>query len=202
MYSKNDYRYYLEHRMAEENYLAHYGVKGMKWKVHKINYNTGDTSGRGFEISNNSTRQSYGIHYATYNKGKGKALVYTKQNPQEKNSGKFVDKTKGRLNTFGDKSYKEVTLDLSKKKKKKLKLKNPLAPKNQKVEVTDLKNEKTGEVYKSSKKKTKKSKNPLAPKNQKVEVITNKKKKRSKREAKWNKQMQNYGKEILSEKNR
>lgn len=36
MYSKNDYRYYLEHRMAEENYLAHYGVKGMKWK-HKKN---------------------------------------------------------------------------------------------------------------------------------------------------------------------
>lgn len=35
MYSKNDYRYYLEHRMAEENYLAHYGVKGMKWKQHK-----------------------------------------------------------------------------------------------------------------------------------------------------------------------
>ena len=36
MYSKNDYRYYLEHRMSEENYLAHYGVPGMKWK-HKKN---------------------------------------------------------------------------------------------------------------------------------------------------------------------
>ena len=34
MYSKNDYRYYLEHRMVEDNYLAHYGVKGMKWKQH------------------------------------------------------------------------------------------------------------------------------------------------------------------------
>ena len=33
MYSKNDYRYYLEHRLAEsDDYLAHYGVKGMKWK--------------------------------------------------------------------------------------------------------------------------------------------------------------------------
>ena len=32
MYSKNDYRYYLEHRLAESNdHLAHYGVKGMKW---------------------------------------------------------------------------------------------------------------------------------------------------------------------------
>lgn len=35
MYSKNDYRYYLEHRLAEsDDYLAHYGVKGMKWKKH------------------------------------------------------------------------------------------------------------------------------------------------------------------------
>lgn len=33
MYSKNDYRYYLEHRLAEsDDYLAHYGIKGMKWK--------------------------------------------------------------------------------------------------------------------------------------------------------------------------
>ena len=66
MYSKNDYRYYLENQLIHsDDFLAHYGVKGMKSKVHKINYNTGDTSGRGFEISNNSTRQSYGIHYAT-----------------------------------------------------------------------------------------------------------------------------------------
>lgn len=36
MYSRNDYRYYLEHRLAEsDDYLAHYGVKGMKWKKHK-----------------------------------------------------------------------------------------------------------------------------------------------------------------------
>ena len=37
MYSKNDYRYYLEHRLEEsDDYLAHYGVKGMKWKHHKV----------------------------------------------------------------------------------------------------------------------------------------------------------------------
>ena len=36
MYSNNDYRYYLEHRLAEsDDFLAHYGVKGMKWKNHK-----------------------------------------------------------------------------------------------------------------------------------------------------------------------
>ena len=42
MYSKNDYRYYLEHRMVEDNYLAHYGVKGMKWKQHKYEYAPSD----------------------------------------------------------------------------------------------------------------------------------------------------------------
>ena len=32
MYSKNDYRYYLETRLIHsDDFLAHYGVKGMKW---------------------------------------------------------------------------------------------------------------------------------------------------------------------------
>lgn len=36
MYSKNDYRYYLENQLIRsDDYLAHYGVKGMKWKQHK-----------------------------------------------------------------------------------------------------------------------------------------------------------------------
>lgn len=35
MYSNNDYRYYLEHQLMEsDDFLAHYGVKGMKWKNH------------------------------------------------------------------------------------------------------------------------------------------------------------------------
>jgi len=36
MYSKNDYRYYLENQLVHSNdFLVHYGVKGMKWKQHK-----------------------------------------------------------------------------------------------------------------------------------------------------------------------
>ena len=36
MYSKNDYRYYLERRLAKsDDFLAHYGIKGMKWKKRK-----------------------------------------------------------------------------------------------------------------------------------------------------------------------
>ena len=35
MYSKNDYRYYLEDQLIHsDDFLAHYGVKGMKWKQH------------------------------------------------------------------------------------------------------------------------------------------------------------------------
>ena len=35
MYSKNDYRYYLENQLVHsDDFLAHYGVKGMKWKKH------------------------------------------------------------------------------------------------------------------------------------------------------------------------
>ena len=33
MYSNNDYRYYLENQLYHsDDFLAHYGVKGMKWK--------------------------------------------------------------------------------------------------------------------------------------------------------------------------
>lgn len=38
MYSRNDYRYYLEHQlMMSDDYLAHYGVMGMKWGVRNDN---------------------------------------------------------------------------------------------------------------------------------------------------------------------
>ena len=35
MYSKNDYRYYLEHHMITGDYLAHYGVEGMHWGIRR-----------------------------------------------------------------------------------------------------------------------------------------------------------------------
>ncbi len=36
MYSKNDYRNYLEHRLMEsDDYFAHFGIPGMKWRKHK-----------------------------------------------------------------------------------------------------------------------------------------------------------------------
>lgn len=62
MYSKNDYRYYLEHRLEEsDDYLAHYGVKGMKWRKHK--------AGLQNELSNIKTdlrNRGYGDDKHTY----------------------------------------------------------------------------------------------------------------------------------------
>ena len=62
MYSKNDYRYYLENQLAHsDDFLAHYGVKGMKWKQHK----------KGLEdlISNNAGKLfGSGIHPIAYDK--------------------------------------------------------------------------------------------------------------------------------------
>ena len=67
MYSQNDYRYYLEHRLAQsEDFLAHYGIKGMKWKKHKstsYDPNTGMLT-RTRELTNGS--KSIGIQNFKY----------------------------------------------------------------------------------------------------------------------------------------
>lgn len=119
MYGKNDYRLYLEHRLAESNdYLAHYGVKGMKWK-HRKGGNT--------------------IHIP-------------------------------------------IITDLD-------------APARRAVQEYKVQQE----VQRAEDKKLKnRIKKKLKPKNQKVTVITDSKRKRSKKEAKWNKEMQSYGKEYLA----
>ena len=81
---------------------------------------------------------------------------------------------------------------------KKRKLKNPFAPKNQKVVVESFKDQKTGKEYKISTGTPPK----IKPKTQKVESITSPKRKRSKKESDWNHEMQNYGKEYLKEQNK
>lgn len=77
MYSKNDYRYYLEHRIVEDNYLAHYGVKGMKWKQHlkkKFDQN--------FEAYKGESKWDYSAHGG--DKGRSKYIgVESKKNPSK-----------------------------------------------------------------------------------------------------------------------
>lgn len=129
MYSKNDYRYYLEHRLAEsDDYLAHYGVKGMKWKHH-------------------------------------------------------LKKT---VNSISEFFHPKPTVTFE----------EPTVYSNNKIVRNAQKAaHKTDMAQRSQKKKRKIS---LKPKNQKVTVITDSKRKRSKKEAKWNKEMQSYGKEYLA----
>lgn len=43
MRSKNDWLDYLEHRMAVNNYLCHYGVLGMHWGIRKDRYSSSRT---------------------------------------------------------------------------------------------------------------------------------------------------------------
>lgn len=172
MYSKNDYRYYLEHRMAEENYLAHYGVKGMKWKHRKndvtFEKNIDSTTGRrDYRIDFNKHdgwSDGIGIRYTPKNKYTNRSLsVYdTTRTKWDKKNDDYVyeNKKRGRLSKTRAEDGVEYELDLSSRKKnkksnkkgKKLKLKNPLAPKNQRVDIISFKDQKTGIDYKKRKK--------------------------------------------------
>ena len=119
MYSKNDYRYYLEHRLAEsDDYLAHYGIKGMKWKKHsKITYDgktgtwtkvrmLGDNKGRVLGVSTGrSTRTgetAVGVSYANAKKKSKK--------PKVKKLGKAVYIDTG--------DFKSLAIDTTTRRKK------------------------------------------------------------------------------------
>lgn len=132
MYSKNDYRYYLEHRLEEsDDYLAHYGVKGMKWKHH----------------------------------------------------------LKRAANSIGEFFHPKPTITFD----------SPTVYSNNELVRAAQKSANKAKYAENDKKRRKKK---LAPKNQKITVITSPKRKRSKKEAKWNKEMQGYGKEILASQNK
>jgi len=63
MYSRNDYRYYLEHRCAEsDDFLMHYGVKGMKWKDHKYAGVTGWASTTGHKLYLGLRKAKHDLH--------------------------------------------------------------------------------------------------------------------------------------------
>lgn len=114
MYSNNDWRYYLEHQLEQsDDYLAHYGVKNMKWGKRK------QKNSRLYNIASNSIANTIGDTIVN-------------------NTVKTMKKT--------GKTMKQKIADYKKKKKKKLS--NPLAPKNQTVEVISFKDKKTGKDWK------------------------------------------------------
>ena len=121
MYSKNDYRYYLEHRMAEENFLAHYGVKGMKWGKLKTttNYNgkTGMWTRTGGIANDNGKAVTLGKTRSsrTGETGVGVTLINTKKKFNTKNP---KSKKLGRLEYINTGATKTVAVNTTTKKKR------------------------------------------------------------------------------------
>ena len=137
MYSKNDYRYYLENQlMHSEDYLAHYGVKGMKWKQHlKKNYRVYNISGergvyggpngqvktgsykfkdRGIVSKKNPSRY-ISVGEKKYSNGKKTKDLYFSPTKKEH----YLKKGRLEVNTGEEGSH--VSIDVTKKKKKKTK---------------------------------------------------------------------------------
>ena len=179
MYSKNDYRYYLEHRMAEENYLAHYGVKGMKWKIHKAKKAIGEFI--------------YPSTTVSFDDGSTMKL----DSKQHSKTGKITKKKF----TTREKSIEQRNLE-NLRKSANARSGNKTA--HGKIDYIARKSAYNTAVkqYSDNQKTKNKIGKALKPKNQKVEIVTSPSHKRSKKEAKWNKEMQNYGKEILAEQNK
>lgn len=148
MYSKNDYRYYLEHRLAESNdYLAHYGVKGMKWKQHlkramipkdltieKDGYKWGDYSAKGIRLDFDKHRgkdgkvnwsNGVGIQIEKNKKTGEKSLrFYNTRRVKLDNEGyaKIESKRKGRFAKSRGEDGVDYSIDIhSPKKSKKIK---------------------------------------------------------------------------------
>lgn len=172
MYSRNDYRYYLENRlMHSDDFLAHYGVKGMKWKHHKL----------GVKELNTVIMRDQEAFYTPNGVDARRALRQGKK-AQKAYDKTLLGKADKKTNGLATAPYRI----LRNKSRAKAEAKAREKRRNSNVIITERKNQKTGE---------KTTRNP------KVEIVTSKdyKKKRSKRESKWNRKMQNYGREALKE---
>ena len=168
MYSKNDYRYYLENQLVHsDDFLAHYGVKGMKWKQHKksnLDINNDvivpDKIERDKIVRDKIVRDTGVSKPIRLDQERGKKRTIKEKTRRTINA----DQDRGRKRTaqLSKKSTEYLTeLEYNSKKnnfpkstvnttpkKKKKKLKDRFKPKNQKVEVIYRKDNKTGEVYK------------------------------------------------------
>lgn len=121
MYSKNDYRYYLENQLAHsDDFLAHYGVRGMKWRKRKgPDQTVADDQLRGMKRTRDIDVRRL-----------GNAIVYGSQAPYTyKNK-----KTKAAPNMYSTKKKSNYSKNLT----------------NKRVSITNtLKDNQTGKVTKS-----------------------------------------------------
>ena len=121
MYSKNDYRYYLEHQlMYSDDYLAHYGVKGMKWKKRK---------GRDILRKLSGADDFERNMYLTFGKEHAEGIAHRTKRAAEKTNSAML------------KSIKKQNSPMHR-------LKEGLKPKKKKVEIISFKDQRTGKDYK------------------------------------------------------
>lgn len=127
MYSKNDYRYYLENQLIHsDDFLAHYGVKGMKWKVHKNrivrNEDWGDGAKRTYYQLNGKVG-SYGDKVGiikTNNRDERSISAFNTKNRKYFRDGeKYTKKKLGRLSVEYAEDGAQYKLDLSSNKQRK-----------------------------------------------------------------------------------
>ena len=183
MYSKNDYRYYLEHRLEEsDDYLAHYGVKGMKWHKHKSGVK--DWLKRQFSLNTPIAQNTKVV-----------------DNVQSKN--KKMQSTGRDVNNILVGSIRRQNKPLNRVKRAISDRRKAGRPKVSSEPAVNSSNPIVRSAQKAASRtayEKKKKQSGLKPKNQKVTVITDSKRKRSKKEAAWNNEMKGYAKEYLSGK--
>lgn len=113
MYSKNDYRYYLENQlMHSDDFLAHYGVKGMKWnKRKKVMYDD--------KLHDPKMNRALAKNYSSYNisgnsiNGDGKYSYKERGVESKRNPNKYVSVSKKKY----DNGKRETSIYLSPTKK-------------------------------------------------------------------------------------
>lgn len=193
MYSKNDYRYYLEHRLEEsDDYLAHYGVKGMKWHKHKGGAK--DWLKKQFDLNTRSVQYFNASDTVRY---KNKKMQSTGQDVNNILVGS-IRKQNRPLNRLKRTAKMFTTREPSLEERKLNRMrKNVNATADNKTAHGKIDHIAKKAAYNTELKNYADSQKPKKrKKKQTIETLNTHK--RSKKEAKWNKEMQSYGKEYLA----
>lgn len=85
MYSNNDFRYY-----KEDNYLAHYGIKGMKWKKRKTNAHMESDAERYRQGANEMAKENRDYHKSFNDIRTKKAFLPLKKKLASSDNSKHV----------------------------------------------------------------------------------------------------------------
>ena len=121
MYSKNDYRYYREARLVHsDDFLAHYGVKGMKWHKHtKLSYDggTGLWTDATHYVNNKGKVISLSRFSKTSTGETGVGIAYTNANKKMKRTPSY--NKVGRVSTVNTGNSTSIVFDTTTKKKRK-----------------------------------------------------------------------------------